>query len=144
MTIEYIRRAWTRLAPKLVAFLATGLTSSGLLFVAQAFGITIAPELAVIIVGGLSSVAGVIQRDNLLTLAPGQLSLKVLAFILTSTTAAGLIALAGQLGFDLSPYSALIGIILTAVAGVIGYLKSDAAIVDAGSGKVGASVTVIR
>ena len=142
MTIEYIKRNWANLAPKLIAFLATGLTASGLLYVLSAFSVTIAPELAVILVGAVSSLAAYIQRDNLLALAPGQFSLKVLAFILTSATAAGLIALAGQIGIDLTPYSALIGVILTAAAGVVGYFQSDAVVVDAGSGKVGSRVTI--
>src|SRR5690349_8245895 len=130
MTIEYIKRNWGRLAPKLIAFLATGLTSSGLLYVLAAFGIHIAPSLAVLLVGGLSTMASFIQRDNLLALAPGQLSLKVFAFALTSVSAATVIALAAEFGVDLTPYSPAIGIVLTVIAGIIGYFKSDAAIVD--------------
>ncbi len=123
--ITNIKRQWAVLAPKLVAFLATGLTSSGVLYVLGAFGIQIAPTLAVIAVGGLSSVAAYIQRDNLLELGPGQFSLKVLAFILTSVTAAGVVSLVAEFGVDLSPYSATISVVLTVAAGIVGYFRSD-------------------
>lgn len=125
MIIEKLKRHWGVLAPKLIAFLATGLTSSGVLYVLAAFGIQIAPTLAVIAVGGLSSVAAYIQRDNLLELGPGQFSLKVLAFILTSVTAAGVVALVAEFGVDLSPYSATISVVLTVAAGIVGYFRSD-------------------
>ena len=132
MTIKYLKRHWVRLAPKLIAFLASGLTASGLLFVLAAFGIRLSPTLAVILVGAVSSIAAYVQRDRLLTLPPGQFSLKVLAFVLTSVTASGLIAFVSEFGVDLTPYSPAIGIVLTVVAAVVGYLKSDAVVLDAG------------
>lgn len=125
MDLETIKRHWSRIAPKLIAFLATGLTASGLIGVLAAFGIELRPDLAATLVGATSSIAAYIVRDKLLDLAPGQFSLKVLVFILTSVTAVGLVAFAGQIGFDLTPYTAAIGVIITAVGGVIGYLKSD-------------------
>lgn len=124
-SVRTVYRHLNVLAPKLIAFLATGLTSSGVILVLQAFGLTIAPELAAILVGCLSSIASFIQRDNLLALAPGQLSLKVLAFVLTSASAVTVVALAGQFGVDLSPWSAAIGIVLTVISSIVGYVKSD-------------------
>jgi len=123
--IRHIQRAWGALAPKLVAFLATGLTVSGVLWAFQLVGLHVTPELATILVGGLSSVAAYIQRDGLLQLAPGQFSLKVIAFIVTSASATTLVALAREFGLDLAPHAPLIGSLLTVVAAAIGYLKSD-------------------
>lgn len=123
-----IERAWTKLAPKVIAFLASGLTTSAVIGVLQLFGVTIKPELATMLVGGISTVAAFIIRDNLLALAPSQLSLKVVVFILSSTTAAGLVALLSQFGVDLSGWSWLIGVGLTAVGGLLGYSKTDYAL----------------
>lgn len=118
-------RAWTTLAPKLIAFLATGLTSTALIAIASSLGVDISPTLAAILVGGLASVAGFIQKDNLLALAPGQFSLKVLSFVLSSATAVTVIALAAQLGLDLTHFSVLIGLVLTGAATIVGYFTAD-------------------
>lgn len=121
----HLIRSWKQLAPKLIAFLATGLTASGLLWALQLVGITISAELATILVGGIASVAAFIQRDQLLELAPGQLSLKVLAFMITSASAASVVAIAGELGIDLTPHAPLIGALLTVAGALAGYLKAD-------------------
>lgn len=121
-------RGWHELAPKVITFLATGLTSSALIAALHLFGIEIRPTLAVLVVGGISSVAAYIVRDKLLDLAPGQLSLKVLRFIVTSASAVTIVALAGQFGLDLSQWSPLIGVGLTLLGSVLGYTKSDVAL----------------
>lgn len=121
----HLIRAWTQLAPKLVAFLATGLTASGLIAALQVVGVHISAELATILVGGIASVAAYIQRDRLLELAPGQLSLKVLAFIVTSASATTVVAIASELGVELGAYAPLIGALLTLVGALAGYLKAD-------------------
>lgn len=123
--IDRAKEAARYFAPKLIAFLATGLTSSLLIGVLAAFGIEISAVLAVIIVGGLSSVAAYVQRDNLLALAPGQFSLKVLTFIVTSVSATTIVATAAQLGLDLTPWAPVIGVVLTAVASALGFSKAD-------------------
>lgn len=122
-----IIRAWSALAPKLVAFLATGLTTSGLIYAGTLVGLEISAELAVILVGGISSVAAFIQSDpRLAQLGPGQFSLKVVTFIVTSASAATVVALLAEFGIDLSAHSALIGAGLTILAALLGYAKSDA------------------
>lgn len=121
----HLVRAWRELAPKLVAFLATGLTASGLLWALQLVGVSISAELAALLVAGIASVAGVIQRDNLLELAPGQLSLKVIALIITSASGTTVLAIASELGVDLSDHAPLITAALTLLAAGIGYLKAD-------------------
>jgi len=126
MTVTaHLIRAWTQLAPKLVAFLSTGLTASGLIAALQLVGIHISAELATIVVGGIASVAAYIQRDRLLELAPGQLSLKVLAFIVTSASATTVVAIASELGADLTAHAPLIGAALTVIAALAGYFKAD-------------------
>lgn len=124
ISVRLIERA-RKLAPKLIAFLAAGLTSSLLIAVLASFGVQLDATLATIIVGAVSTVAAYIQRDNLLSLAPGQFSLKVLAFIVTSASATGIVATAAQLGIDLSAHSAIIGLALTVVASVFGFARAD-------------------
>jgi hypothetical protein len=126
-----IARAWSKLAPKLIAFLATGLTASAVIwavgYVGGLFGYEwhLTPELAMILVGAVSTVAGYIQRDHLLDLPANQIALKVLVFALSGITATGVLALASALGLDVTPYAPLITAAVTVLAGVIGYLKSD-------------------
>jgi hypothetical protein len=122
-----LTRAWTALAPKLIAFLAAGLTSSGLIYVATLFHVTISAPLAVIIVGGVSTVAAYIQRDNLLSLSVGSLSLKVLVFAVTSVSATTVVAVLQQFGVDLTGWAPVIGVALTVIGTVIGYAKADTA-----------------
>lgn len=135
MNLELIRRSAAALAPKLIAFLATGLTASGLIAAVQWVGAllnqqwTISAPLAALIVGGTASVAAYIQRDKLLDLAPGQLAYKVIVFVLTSVSAVTVVTVAAELGFDLSQWSPLIGVALTALATILGYVKKDATIV---------------
>lgn len=143
MIIEKLKRHWARLAPKLIAFLATGVTSSGVLLVLGAFGIHLDATIATLLVGAASSTAAYIQRDNLLTLSPTQFSAKLLAFALTSITATGLVAAAGAFGIDLSSHAAAIGIVLTVVAGLVGYLKSDTQLLSVGPIAPSSDVAVV-
>jgi hypothetical protein len=131
VNLDVITRDWHTLAPKLVAFLATGLTASGLIAVynwaASVLGWTwvLSPTLATIIVGIISSAAAYVQRDNLLTLAPGQIAGKVIVFVLTSTTVVTVVAIAAELGFDAAPWAPVITAALTILGAVLGYAKSD-------------------
>lgn len=131
MTLDKIRRRARALAPKLVAFLATGLTASGLIAALQWAGgvldwdLTISPTLATIVVGGLSSVAAYVQRDDLLELPPAQLASKVAVFMLTSLSAVTIVTVAGEFGIDLSSASPAIGAALTLIGAALGYAQSD-------------------
>lgn len=125
--MDTIKRAWYKLAPKLIAFLATGLTASGLIALAAPFGIVISPELSAVLVGAVSTVAAFIIRDNLLALSPGQFSLKVVAFVVTSATAVGTVAFLQHFGVDLSQWTAVIGLVITGAGAIVGYLVPDQA-----------------
>ena len=59
-----IKRAWHDLAPKLLAYLATGLTGSAVVAVLAALNITIAPGLAATIVVVVGAIAGYFVPDN--------------------------------------------------------------------------------
>jgi hypothetical protein len=59
-----IPRAWSDLAPKLVAFLATGLTASAVIQVGTYFGIDVEPGLASVIVVVVGSIAGYFKTDK--------------------------------------------------------------------------------
>lgn len=118
-----LQRNWTALAPKLIAFLATGLTASGVLFVLHAFGLDIPVELATFFVAAISSVAAYIKRDRLLELSPPEFSLKVVVFVCTSITSSYLLTLLGFFGIEIS--AELATVIVVVVSGVAGYLKSD-------------------
>lgn len=61
-----IKRAWQNLAPKLVAFLATGVSASLVLQVASSFGFTIEPGLASVIAVVVGTIAGYIKSDSVL------------------------------------------------------------------------------
>lgn len=136
-----ILRLWTALAPKLVAFLATGLTASGLLLALQLVGLQISPTLAALIVGGISSTAAFIRRDRLLELAPGQLSLKVIAFIVTSASTATVLSVLAEFGVDLSGNAPLITALLSVAAALVGYFPADRVPVDRGAYSPGVSIT---
>lgn len=61
----FLTRAWYKLAPKVLTFLATGLTASGLVLVADKyFNFTIEPGIAGFIVTAISFVAGYIKTDT--------------------------------------------------------------------------------
>lgn len=66
-----VRRAWSDLAPKLLAFLATGLTASGLVTLAAYFGFVLDVGLASALVVAVSAIAGYFVKDNV-TVTPGQ------------------------------------------------------------------------
>ena len=131
MTLEQIRRGGKALAPKLVAFLATGLTASMLIAVLQWAGgvlgwdLTISPTLATMVVGGLSSVAAYVQRDDLLDLPPAQLASKVVVFVLTSVSAVTIVGVAAEFDIDLAPATPVIGAALTLIGAILGYAKVD-------------------
>lgn len=61
-----ITRAWTKLAPKLIAFLATGLTASGLIAFLAELDIVIPTGLASTIVTVVAAIAGYIKSDTAL------------------------------------------------------------------------------
>lgn len=122
-TQPVVRRTWRDFAPKIVAFFATGLTSTGLVALLNVVGVAIDPGFAGLIVGVLSFIAAYITRDNLLVLAPRQIAAKVTYAGLTAVTATGIIAFASYLGASLDP--ALAGLIVTVLATVAGYFKSD-------------------
>lgn len=59
-----VKRDWNDLEPKLVAFLATGLTASGVIEAAKYAGITLDPGQAGLAVVLLSSIAGYIKSSS--------------------------------------------------------------------------------
>lgn len=126
-----IDRLWTQFAPKLVAFLATGLTASGLIWVVQYLSdlvdhpIVVPTELAVLLVGIVSTLAAYIQRDKLLDLPPRELASKVVVFALTGISATGVLSAAAAFGIDLSEYSPLITAGVTVLGALLGYFKRD-------------------
>lgn len=61
-----IVRAWTNLAPKLLAFFATGLSATIIIQVAATFGYAIEPGLAAVIATVVGTIAGYIKKDHVL------------------------------------------------------------------------------
>jgi hypothetical protein len=59
-----IHRAWNDIEPKLLTFLATGLTASLLIFVANYVGWNISPALASVAVVVISTVAGYLKSST--------------------------------------------------------------------------------
>ena len=64
VTKNVIKRAWNDLEPKLIAFLATGLTVSGLLWAADYVGIHVTQEQAGLAVLVVSGIAGYIKSST--------------------------------------------------------------------------------
>ena len=64
VTKNIIHRAWNDLEPKLIAFLATGLTASGLIWVADYVGFHLTSPEAALIVVLVSTIAGYIKAST--------------------------------------------------------------------------------
>lgn len=120
---QLVTRAWSKLAPQLIAFLATGLTSTGVLAVLAVVHIHVPLTIAALAVGFVSSVAAYIQRDKLLGLSAKVLSGKLAAFILTGTTATVVIGISSAFGCH--PPTYIVGLIVTGASLLAGYFKSD-------------------
>jgi len=135
-----ITRAWTRLAPKLIAFLATGFTASMLIALLHLIGLPLEPGFAALLVAIVASVAGYIQRDNLLELPWNAAAPKLIVFTLTSLTSAGLLAFLDYIGVAMDPVIA--GLIVTALGGLAAYFKSDETLIDAGIHVAGETSTI--
>ncbi len=118
-----VTREWTKFAPQLIAFLATGLTASGVLAVLSALHVHISLTLAALLVGFVSSVAAYIKKDDLLGDSAKVLGGKLAAFILTGTTATVVISVTSALGWH--PPTYIVGLIVTAASLLAGYFKRD-------------------
>jgi hypothetical protein len=59
-----IPRAWNDLAPKLWAFLATGLTASIVVQIGAYFGLEVEPGFASVVVVVVGAIAGYIKKDT--------------------------------------------------------------------------------
>ena len=57
-------RAWHDIAPKLLAYLATGLTGSAVVSLLATFNITVAPGFAAAVVVAVGAIAGYFTPDN--------------------------------------------------------------------------------
>lgn len=129
--VRTIRRRWTRLAPKLLAFIASGaglaLAVSGI----QAFGIPLAPEPVAIIGGALTTLAAWAKRDAILALPWNMLAPKVIAFALSGVTASAIVALAPYLGYAAYIDAPRAAWLVTIFGLVAGYLTPDNEIPEA-------------
>ena len=59
-----LKRAWNDIAPKVLAYLATGLTGSAVVAVLALIHVTVAPGLAASIVVAVSAIAGYFMPDS--------------------------------------------------------------------------------
>lgn len=67
-----IRRAWSDLAPKLLAFLTGGTAASAIVYALDNyFGVALEPGLAALVVTVAATVLGYFVKDNV-TVSPGQ------------------------------------------------------------------------
>lgn len=121
--MEKVTRAWKALAPKLVAFLATGLTASTVIAVLHAVGIELDPGFAAYAVTIVSAVASYVVKDNLLDLPWNALAPKFIVFVLSSVTASGLVTFLSFIHVSIDP--AIAGVVVTLVSVILGYVKSD-------------------
>ena len=63
-TRNVLRRDWHSIEPKLLAFLATGITGAGVIAGAEFFGITLDPALASLVVIIAGAIAGFIKAST--------------------------------------------------------------------------------
>ncbi len=128
MTI--IRRAWLKLAPKLLAFLGGGLTPTALIaayaWAADVFGWAWqpSPALAALVVTALATVAGWWKADGALAGRTwSEISPKLLVLIVSSGLVTIAIAILGEVGVVIDArWAALIAAVLPLIPG---YLKAD-------------------
>jgi hypothetical protein len=129
-----IERALGALAPKLITWLATGFTASVVFQIAAIFGLVIPTDIGVGIALAVSTFASWLKTDNRLYLPLNMLAPKVVTFLLTSVTGAGLIAFLddfdgvndgiahiGSLPLDVVPTT----LVLTFAGGMWGYFVKD-------------------
>ena len=64
VTKSVITRDWNDLEPKLIAFLATGLTATALIQFAGYAGFALTPALASLIVVCVSAIAGYVKKSS--------------------------------------------------------------------------------
>ena len=64
VTVSVLKRAWTDLEPKLVAFLATGLTATAVVSAADYVGVHLPDGLAALIVLLVGGVAGYVKSST--------------------------------------------------------------------------------
>lgn len=117
-------RAWTKFSPQFIAFLATGGVLTAIVALLDSFGVTYVPSpLAVLLVGGLSSIAAYIQKDHLLGESAKALTGKLAAFILAGFTTSTVVALFSAL--DVHVPSWVVGLVVTLAGIIAGYIKTD-------------------
>lgn len=132
--MTYIARAWHRLAPKLWAFLAGGLTPTVLIgaaawIVYTATGGRVVFELdatlAALLVSAIAAVAGWLKKDGALAgLGWSEISPKLLTLAISSGLVTTLVAIVTQLGFE--PPAWVAGLAAAVLPLIPGYLKADA------------------
>ena len=69
-TRNVLRRDWHSIEPKLLAFLATGITGAGVIAGAEFFGITLDPALASLVVIIAGAVAGFVKASTTTIVTP--------------------------------------------------------------------------
>ncbi len=131
MTI--IRRAWLRLAPKLIAFLAGGLTPAVLIgFIAWAtyfftggrVVFELDATLASLVVSALATVAGWWKADGALAgRSWNEISPKLLTLAISSGLVTTLVAILTQVGIEIPAWVAGLGAAILPL--VPGYFKAD-------------------
>lgn len=123
-------REWSKLAPKLVAFLATGLSASALVAVVDQFaaafgwGWTISPTLATQIVLLVSTIAGWWYHDPTLGLLPPTvLAPKLVTLALSSGVVSIVLAILTSAGIGIP--AGVAGLLTALLPTIPGYLKND-------------------
>ena len=69
-TKNILRRDWKSIEPKVLAFLATGITGAGVIGAAEFFGIQLDPALASLIVIIAGAIAGFVKASTTTIITP--------------------------------------------------------------------------
>lgn len=132
-----LRRHWSKLAPKLLAFLASGAALILFTSTVQAFGVPLAPEPVAIIGGAVTAFFAWLKRDRVLDLPRAVLAPKVVAFICSGITASAIVALAPYLGYAHLIDGPRAAVIVTVLGLIAGYATTDVALDDGPDHRLG-------
>lgn len=121
---SFLRRAWTQFAPQVLAFLATGLTSSAVLTLLDYIpNVHIPATTVALVVGFVSTVAAFIQKDRALGDDAKTISGKLAAFVLSGVTVTAVVSVSSTFGLHLPEWAP--GVAVTVAGLIVGYLKAD-------------------
>lgn len=123
-----ITRVWYKLAPKVLAYLISGVPASAVIYLLGVFGVHIEVTWAVAFVGTLSVIASYVQSDNLLHLPWNLAAPKFIVILLSTVTGTAVVGALTFFGVKLDP--GIASVVVVGVSAIAGYFKSELAVIE--------------